>query len=248
MDREFEGKIALVTGGGSGIGRATAQILAARGARVVLADRNGMHAEMVAAEIGNSASAYEVDISNQTQVKALVEWIISEKGGLHLAVNNAGIAGESVDLESYPIDLWHQVMGVNLHGVFYSLRAEIPAILASGGGAVVNVASIMGVIAQRGQCAYDASKHAVIGLTKSAALDYTARGVRVNAVGPGFIATPMVQDLADAESLLALDALHPIGRIGRAEEVAELICFLLSDRASFISGSYHLVDGGYTAQ
>ena len=172
---------------------------------------------------------------------------MAEYGGLNLAVNNAGIGGASRDTADYPLEEWHRVLGVNLHGVFYSMKYEIAAMLAGGGGAIVNMASILGSNGWAGAAAYVAAKHALVGMTKSAALEYSARGLRINAVGPGFIDTPLLQSM-DERAHAGLVALHPAGRLGTAEEVAALTCFLLSDKASFITGSYHLVDGGYSAR
>ncbi|ATL25935.1 SDR family NAD(P)-dependent oxidoreductase [Streptomyces formicae] len=245
----FAGKTALVTGAASGIGLEVARRLAAAGASVVVADYNEQGAKDVAAaltEAGGRAAAVRVDVTDPESVRRAVESAVETFGGLHLAVNNAGIAGASAPTGEYGIEDWQRVIDTNLNGVFYSLRHELPHILASGGGAVVNMSSILGTNGFAGSPAYSAAKHAVVGLTKTAAVEYAAQGVRVNAVGPGFIDTPLLQG---AESQRAhLISLHPQGRLGTAEEVAELTLFLLSDRASFINGSYHLVDGGYAAR
>jgi NAD(P)-dependent dehydrogenase (short-subunit alcohol dehydrogenase family) len=168
-------------------------------------------------------------------------------GALHLAVNNAGIGGPTAPVGEYPLDGWARVIDVNLNSVFYSMRAELPAIERAGGGAIVNMSSILGSVGFQGSPAYVAAKHGVVGLTREASLTYAARGIRINAVGPGFIDTPLLANL-DRATYDALTGLHPIGRLGTSEEVAALVCFLLSDRASFINGSYHLVDGAYTAR
>ena len=168
-------------------------------------------------------------------------------GGLQLLVNNAGIGGAQAPTGEYPLDGWQRVIDVNLNAVFYGMRYAIPRMLDAGGGAIVNIASILGSVGFANSAAYVAAKHAVVGLTKSAALEYSAKGIRVNAIGPAFIDTPLLSALPPGAKE-ALVGAHPIGRLGRSEEVADLTQYLLSDRASFISGSYHLVDGGYCAQ
>ncbi len=247
MQNEFDGRIALVTGAGSGIGEAVVRQLVAAGAKVLAADINGDSAKALAIALGDQVLPLQVDVSDPDAVRLMVETCVERFGGLHLAVNNAGIGGASLQTADYPLEEWHRVLGVNLHGVFYSMKYEIPAILAAGGGAIVNMASILGTNGWAGSAAYVAAKHALVGMTKSAALEYSARGLRVNAVGPGFIDTPLLENL-DREVYAGLVALHPAGRLGTAAEVAELTCFLLSQRASFITGSYHLVDGGYSAR
>ncbi|MFE4677682.1 SDR family NAD(P)-dependent oxidoreductase [Streptomyces sp. NPDC056723] len=248
---EFAGRTALVTGSASGIGLATARRLGRGGANVVIADYNADGAEKAAAELkaeSITAAAVAVDVTKPESVEAAVKFSVDTFGSLELAVNNAGIGGESAPTGEYDIDVWNRVVRTNLDGVFYSMRHELPAIEASGkGGAIVNVASILGSVGFAGSPAYVAAKHGVVGLTKTAATEYAAKGIRVNAVGPGFIDTPLLRQM-DQDSYDALTALHPAGRLGHAEEVAELIAFLLSDRASFVHGSYHLVDGAYTAR
>lgn len=247
MEHRFEGKTAIVTGGGSGIGAAIARELAAGGATVIVADIDEGHATAVAEEIGENAHPCSVDTGKADSVEAMVEFTVQTTGALHLLVNNAGIGGPQAVTGEYPVDAWQQVIEVNLNGVFYGLRFGLPKIEASGGGAVVNMGSILSSVGIAQSPAYVAAKHGLVGLTKSAALEYAPRGVRINAVGPAFIDTPLLQNLP-REMYDGLAALHPVGRLGKAEEVAALTCFLLSDAASFISGSYHLVDGGYTAQ
>ncbi|MEU6841459.1 SDR family NAD(P)-dependent oxidoreductase [Streptomyces sp. NPDC046716] len=247
---EFAGKTALVTGSASGIGLATARRLGRGGAKVVIADYNEQGAkeaaETLAAE-GIEAAAVALDVTQAASVEAAVKFTVDTFGGLDLAVNNAGIGGPSTPTGAYDIDAYNRVIRTNLDGVFYSLRYELPVIEAAGkGGAIVNVASILGSVGFAGSPAYVAAKHGVVGLTKTAAAEYSAKGIRVNAVGPGFIDTPLLQQM-DKAAYDGLVALHPAGRLGTSEEVAELIVFLLSDRASFIAGSYHLVDGAYTA-
>ncbi|MEX0628822.1 MAG: SDR family oxidoreductase, partial [Cucumibacter sp.] len=191
---------------------------------------------------------HEVDVADAKAVEAMVARAVKEFGGLRLAFNNAGIGGASAPVGEYPLESWHEVIAVNLDSVFYSMRYEIPAILKSGGGAIVNMSSILGTVGFANASAYVAAKHGIVGLTKAAALDYSGKGLRINAVGPAFIRTPLLTKHLDEATLGGIAHLHPIGRLGASEEVAELVAFLLSDRASFISGSYHLVDGGYTAQ
>jgi NAD(P)-dependent dehydrogenase (short-subunit alcohol dehydrogenase family) len=251
MSFDFNGKVAIVTGGASGIGEAIVKTLAAGGAKVVVADINGNAARATADELakaGGTAASFAVDVSDAASVEAMVEFARSTYGGLHLAVNNAGIGGASAPTGEYPLEAWRKVIGVNLDGVFYGLRYEIPAILASGGGAIVNMASILGSVGFANSPAYVAAKHAIVGLTKNAAIEYAKQGIRVNSVGPAFIDTPLLSKNLDAETLKFIATLHPVGRLGRAEEVAALTAFLLSDEASFITGSYHLVDGAYVAQ
>ncbi|WP_371605930.1 SDR family oxidoreductase [Streptomyces sp. NBC_01213] len=248
-EAEFAGKVALVTGGASGIGLALSRRLAASGATVVVADYNEESARKAAAELeatGARAAAVALDVTDPASVEAGVRFAVETFGGLHLAVNNAGIGGPSLPTGEYGIEDWNRVVATNLSGVFYSMRYELPAILAAGGGAVVNISSILGTNGFAGSPAYAAAKHGVVGLTKSAALEYAAQNVRINAVGPGFIDTPLLRD-TDGPARDHLISLHPAGRLGTSEEVAELTAFLLSDRASFIHGSYHLVDGGYSA-
>ena len=250
MQITFNDKTALVTGAGSGIGAAIAMALAKSGARVAVQDIALDKAQAVAATIianGGAALALAGDVSDAAVVEGLVAQTVAWGGGLNLLVNNAGIGGPSAPTGEYPLDGWEKVIGVNLNGVFYGLRFGIPAMLAAGGGAIVNIASILGTVGFANAPAYVAAKHAVVGLTKNAAMEYATQGIRVNAIGPAFIDTPLLAGFDEAARNWLI-SLHPAGRMGTSEEVAALTLFLLSDQASFITGSYHLVDGGYTAK
>lgn len=255
----LDGKIAIVTGAGSGLGEAISVLFAKNGATVVLADLDVKGAERVLRQIeqgGGKGRVVKTDVSKPDEAKTLVDVAVKEFGRLDIAVNNAGIGGPTVPVGEYPIEGWDKIIAINLSGVFYGMRHQIPAMLAAGGGAIVNMASIAGKVGLANAGGYTAAKHGVIGLTETAAVEYATRGIRVNAVGPGFIKTPLlgkrsVLDAANADGnaeMQALAALHPMNRMGEPEEVAELVLFLASDRASFITGAYYNVDGGYLAQ
>jgi NAD(P)-dependent dehydrogenase (short-subunit alcohol dehydrogenase family) len=246
----FEGKVAIVTGGGSGLGEAISKELAAKGAQVVVSDINQAAAERVVADIetaGGTAGAFVANTAKPEDSERAVAHTVETYGALHLAVNNAGIGGAQAPAGETDLADWDRVISINLSGVLYGMRYQIPAMLEAGaqGCAVVNMASIHGMVAAIGNGAYTAAKHGVVGLTKNAAAEYGPQGLRINCVGPGYIQTPLLESLP-AEARAALASKHPLGRLGRAEEVSHLVCFLLSDDASFITGSYHLVDGGYT--
>jgi len=251
--KEFEGKVALVTGGGSGIGRATALAFARDGARVVIGNRNVQRGEETVSMIraaGGTASFRRTDVLVTADIEALVKHAVSEYGGLDLAFNNAGIEGEPRPLAEQTEANYDAVMDINVKGVWLSMKYEIPRMLDQGGGAIVNCSSVAGVIGFPGIGIYSASKHAVIGLTKAAALEYSAQGIRVNAVNPAVIDTEMVDRLADGMNMKKddLTTFHPIGRLGRVEEVAEAVLWLCSEKASFVTGHSLMVDGGFTAR
>jgi NAD(P)-dependent dehydrogenase (short-subunit alcohol dehydrogenase family) len=251
--KEFEGKVALVTGGGSGIGRATALAFARDGAQVVIGNRNVQRGEETVSMIhaaGGAASFQQTDVSVAADIEALIKHAVSEYGGLDLAFNNAGIEGKAGPLVEQTESNYDAVMDINVKGVWLSMKYEIPRMLERGGGAIVNCSSVAGVIAFPGIGIYSASKHAVIGLTKAAALEYSAQGIRINAVNPAVIDTEMVDRLADGMNMKKgdLTTFHPIGRLGRVEEVAEAVLWLCSDKASFVTGHSLLVDGGFTAR
>ena len=246
----LEGKVAVITGAGSGIGKAVSLLYAAEGAKVVVSDIAEKGGNETVSEIkakGGEAIFVKADTSRPDDNKNVVEQAVKQFGGLHLAVNNAGIGGPLGPIGEYPVDGWDKVIAINLSGVFYGLRYQIPAMLSSGGGSIVNVASILGKVGTKGSGAYVAAKHGVIGLTETSALEYAAQKIRVNSIGPGYILTPLLESLDDA-TMNALVGLHPMGRLGTAEEVAELALWLNSDKASFVTGAYYNVDGGYLAQ
>jgi len=250
MRRLLEDKVAIVTGAGSGIGREIAIQFAAAGARVVVSDINEQGgAETVKAMAGHGGTGLFVkaDTSRPGDSEALVARAVKEHGALHIAVNNAGIGGPNAPVGEYPIDGWDKVLAVNLSGVFYGMRYQLPAMLEAGGGSIVNITSILGAVGYRGACAYVAAKHGILGLTQNAALEYGKRNIRVNAVGPGFIRTPLLKGMSP-EAIATVEGLHAMGRLGESAEVAELVVWLSSDKASFVTGSYYPIDGGYLAQ
>ena len=248
---QFQGRVALITGASSGIGRTTAIAFAEEGAKVAIAARRAAESEEIVREIqskGGEAIFVATDITKPDHVERLVKTTVDRFGRLDLAFNNAGVLGTPfVPTPEYAVDTWEQVISVNLTGVFLSMKYEIPAILASGGGAIVNMSSIAGKVGGGGGIAYYASKHGVIGATKAAALEFAAKGIRINAICPAVIKTEMAdQLLAKAEAPIL--AAHPIGRFGVPEEVSEVVTFLCSKKASFMTGHAYAIDGGLLAR
>jgi NAD(P)-dependent dehydrogenase (short-subunit alcohol dehydrogenase family) len=247
----FSGKVAIVTGAGSGIGEACAVKLAGEGAQVVATDLRLDAVQAVVDAIkanGGQAVALQQDVAQAADSERVVNAAVETFGGLHLAVNNAGIGGEGGPTGEVSIEGWLQVININLNGVFFGCRYQIPAMLACGGGAIVNMGSIHSVVGTPlgGNSAYVAAKHGVQGLSKNIAAEYGAKGIRCNTVGPGYIDTPLLSALPD-EATAFLVTKHPIGRLGHAPEVANAVAFLLSDEASNVTGAYLTVDGGFTS-
>ncbi|RQG91026.1 SDR family NAD(P)-dependent oxidoreductase [Natrarchaeobius chitinivorans] len=251
----FDETTAVVTGSGSGIGRKTARTLAEDGSDVVVADIDRENGEEAATTIANETDAdatfVEVDVTDDADVERMVETAVSEYGDLDVAVNNAGLGSKLEPTADVSEDDWQRIIDVNLTGVWRCLRVEIDAMLEDGGGAIVNTASILGRVGTEGAPAYTASKHGVVGLTKVAALDYASEDVRVNAVCPGYIETPMLEEAGlyeDEETVDQLRELHPQGRLGEPQEIADAIAWLCSDEASFATGEAMAIDGGYLSR
>lgn len=250
MAEDYTNKTVLITGAATGIGRATAQAFATAGARVVVGDLDDRGEETVQliTEAGGRAVFQRTDVTDFDQVQALVDRAVSEFGSLDVAFNNAGILPPSAPLAEQTLEDWHKVINVDVTGVFNCLKAQIPVMEQAGRGAIVNTASVAGVIADPDMAPYVAAKHAVVGLTKAAALDYAAKNVRVNAVLPGLVRTPMTERWLDDPEIsqrVLLDS--PIGRAAEPEDIADIVLFLCSDRASIITGGIYPVDGGRTA-
>ena len=245
----LEGKVALVTGAGSGIGKAVAISYAKEGAKVIVNDINKAHGQSVVDKIksdGGEAFFIEADASKENEVQNLVQKSVEQYGRLDIACNNAGIGGEQNLTGDYSVEGWNKVVAINLNGVFFGCKYEIEQMEKNGGGVIVNMASIHRVAAAPMSPAYTSTKHAVVGLSKNIGAEYAQKNIRCNAVGPGYIKTPLL-DAADAEMIEVIKSKHPMNRLGKPEEVADLVVFLSSDKSSFITGGYYLIDGGYTA-
>lgn len=248
--QDLKNKTALVTGAGSGIGRATAQLYAQYGAKVVVSDvdeKNGEETVALIKSAGGEAIFIKTDVSDATACAALVTGTVQQYGSIDIAFNNAGIGGEANLIADMSIEGWNKVIAVNLCSVFYCMKYELQEMLKQGNGAIVNMSSILGQVGFATAAGYVAAKHGLVGLTQNAAVEYAAKNIRVNAVGPAFINTPLLNNM-DTATKQMLVTLHPAGRLGEAKEVAELVVWLSSDKASFVNGSYYAVDGGYLSK
>lgn len=246
--KQLENKVAVVTGGASGIGRAIVELFVKAGAQVVIADLDDRAGNLLIENLGHGNVVFmKADTSLPQDNKRIVEAAVENFGALHIAVNNAGIGGESNPVHQLSIEGWKQVIDINLNGVFYGLHYQLPEIQKVG-GSIINMASILGAVGFAQSSAYVAAKHGVVGLTKSASWEYAAKGVRINAIGPGFISTPLIEQSLDKDTLHYLETQHAFQRLGKPEEVAELALWLASDRSSFVTGAYYPVDGGYLAR
>ncbi len=248
---EFDKRSALVTGAATGIGEQVARRLFAGGAAVTLVGHDGDALERLRRALdpdGARALAVEADVRDEAAMHEAVRRAVASFGALHLAVNNAGLTGpHDTLLEDLSLETWNSVIETDLTGMFLSLKAELPAIVAAGGGAIVNLSSANGIVGVAGISAYTAAKHGVLGLTRAVALEYAEKKVRINAIGPGYVATPRMLEMPQ-EALDGMAALHPLQRLATREEVAEFAAFLLSERASFCTGGFYPIDGGYTAR
>jgi NAD(P)-dependent dehydrogenase (short-subunit alcohol dehydrogenase family) len=252
MRIDLADRVVVVTGAASGIGRSTAESFAHAGARTIVSDvdeEGGRETVRLIEAAGGEAAFVRADVSRPDECDGLAAAAVDRFGRLDFACNNAGIGGAQATTSDYDLAEWRRVLEINLSGVFYCMKYQIPRMLESGGGAIVNMASILGRVGFAGAPAYVAAKHGVVGLSRNTAIEYAQRGIRVNSVGPAFVSTPLIsaleQDPTVNEQLVSL---HPMGRLGRPAEVADLVVFLCSDQASFITGSYYPVDGGYLSR
>ena len=249
--KRLENKIAIITGAASGIGKETALLFAKEGAKVTVSDINEEAGKKVVEEIakhGGEAIFVKANTAKASDSENLVRETIKAFGGLHISVNNAGVGSDFSKVAEVKLEDWQRVIDINLSGVFYDMKYQIPEMIKSKGGSVINIASILGQAAFQGSSAYVASKHGVVGLSKTGALDYATENVRVNAIGPGFIYTGLVnEETMGKEGIEALETKHPMNRLGEPKEIAAMVLFLASDEASFATGSYYPVDGGYLA-
>lgn len=251
-ENDLDGKVAIVTGGASGIGEATAILYALHGARVVVSDVQTEAGNQVVEKIkdsGGEAVFVYADVSDPKQCRQLIFKAVEKYGRVDIGFNNAGIGGESNPVATMSIDGWNKVIAVNLNSVFYCMKYEISQMIRQGSGAIVNNSSILGAVGFSNSAGYVAAKHGIVGITKTGALEYAAKGIRINAVGPAFINTPLLTEAGiDDSGRRDLVGLHPAGRLGESNEVAELVVWLSSAKASFVTGSYYPVDGGYLAK
>jgi NAD(P)-dependent dehydrogenase (short-subunit alcohol dehydrogenase family) len=254
MELNLSGKVAFITGAATGIGRETALEFARSGASVGVVDWNeteGKETQQLIESMGGKALFIRCDVGDEASVSSAVSETVKHFGGLHLAFNNAGIGGTQGSVADLSLDNWNQVVQINLTGVFLCMKYQIPEILKSGGGSIVNCSSILGTVGFAGASAYVAAKHGVVGLTQTAALEYATQGIRVNSIGPGFILTPMLEKAgisSDQATRTLIESLHPMNRLGKSEEISSLVVYLCSERASFITGQHIHADGGYTTR
>jgi NAD(P)-dependent dehydrogenase (short-subunit alcohol dehydrogenase family) len=248
MEQYLSDKTALVTGGASGIGKAIALLYAGLGAQVMVSDLDAQKGELVVQEIikaGGQARFQRTDVADAAQCERLIKEVVAAFGKLDIACNNAGIGGELNPVGDYSLEGWKQVMDVNLNSVFYCMKYELSVM--KEGSSIINMASILGQVGTPNSAAYVTAKHGILGLSKAAALEYAVKGIRINSVGPAYIDTPLLQGIPDEQKQQLVD-MHPMGRLGNSEEVGELVVWLSSDKASFVTGSYYPVDGGYLAR
>lgn len=246
----LKNKVAVVSGAGSGIGRAVAESYAREGAKVVIADINVANGEETVARIkkeGGDAFFVKADSSTAKDNKMLIDAVVEKYGRLDIACNNAGMGGPAAPTGEYDPENWDKVIALNLSGVFYACRYEIEQMMKNGGGSIVNIASIHGTVAAPNSVAYTASKHGVVGITKNIASEYGEKNIRCNAVGPGYIETPLLTDHLNKDMMKAVTDKSTMKRLGTPQEIADLVVFLSSDKSSFTTGSYIIADGGYTA-